>query len=74
MRSGRSMVIVRIRSALSTVSHVTPLTVDTTPSRYCLGVGFNPFREHEKSALDIAMVVITFLAIVGVVGWALFAG
>jgi hypothetical protein len=34
-------------------------------------VGFNPFREHEKSALDIAMVVVAVLATLAVIAWAI---
>jgi hypothetical protein len=37
-------------------------------------VGFNPFREQEKSPLDIAMVVFAIVAILAVIAWALFAG
>jgi hypothetical protein len=37
-------------------------------------VGFNPFREHDRSALDIVLVVITLLAIVAVISWAIFGG
>lgn len=41
------------------------------PSGYRLGVGFNPFREHEKSALDIIMVVVAILATLAVIAWAI---
>jgi len=37
-------------------------------------VGFNPFREQDKTALDIAMVVIAVLATVAVIAWAMFSG
>jgi hypothetical protein len=37
-------------------------------------VGFNPFREQDKSALDIAMVVFAVLAILAVLAWAIFSG
>lgn len=37
-------------------------------------MGFNPFREHEKTALDIAMVVFAVLATVAVIAWAMFSG
>jgi hypothetical protein len=37
-------------------------------------VGFNPFREHEKSILDIVMVVLALLATIAVIAWALFSG
>jgi len=36
-------------------------------------VGFNPFREQEKTSLDIAMVVFAIVAILAVIAWALFA-
>jgi hypothetical protein len=35
-------------------------------------VGFNPFREHNKSALDIAMVVVAAVATLAVIAWAIF--
>jgi hypothetical protein len=35
-------------------------------------VGFNPFREHETTALDIAMVVFAVLATLAVIAWAIF--
>lgn len=41
---------------------------------YRPGVGFNPFREHKKTAADIAMVVLAGLAMAAVIAWALFAG
>jgi len=37
-------------------------------------VGFNPFREHEKSAVDIAMVILAVIAVLAVIAWALLAG
>jgi hypothetical protein len=37
-------------------------------------VGFNPFREHKKTAMDIVMVVIAVLAMAAVIAWAIFAG
>jgi hypothetical protein len=37
-------------------------------------VGFNPFREHERSAVDIVMVVLAVLATLGVIAWAVFSG
>jgi hypothetical protein len=36
-------------------------------------VGFNPFREHERSALDIVMVVLALLATIAVIAWAVFS-
>jgi hypothetical protein len=37
-------------------------------------VGFNPFREHETSALDIVIVVFAALATLGAIAWAIFSG
>jgi hypothetical protein len=33
-------------------------------------MGFNPFREQERSVLDIVMVVLALLATVAVILWA----
>jgi hypothetical protein len=37
-------------------------------------MGFNPFRDHEKSAADIAAMVIALVAILTVLAWAIFSG
>jgi hypothetical protein len=37
-------------------------------------VGFNPFREHDRSAADIVMVVLALVATILVIGWAIFSG
>jgi hypothetical protein len=37
-------------------------------------VGFNPFRDHEKSGADIAAMVIALVAIFAVLAWAIFSG
>jgi hypothetical protein len=37
-------------------------------------MGFNPFRDHDRSAADIAAMVIALLAILGVLAWAIFSG
>jgi hypothetical protein len=37
-------------------------------------VGFNPFREHQNSAFDIAMVVGAVLVTLAVIAWAIFGG
>jgi hypothetical protein len=50
------------------------MTVDRRIGVTVQMVGFNPFREHEKSAADIAMVIIAFGAIVAVLAWAIFSG
>jgi hypothetical protein len=34
-------------------------------------VGFNPFREHERSTMDIVLVVIAVLAGLVVIAWAI---
>jgi hypothetical protein len=36
-------------------------------------VGLNPFREQDKSVLDIAIVVIAVLATLAVISWAIFS-
>ena len=36
-------------------------------------MGFNPFREQERSVVDIVMVVLAVLATLAVIAWALFA-
>lgn len=37
-------------------------------------VGFNPFREHQRSALDIALVVGALVLTLGAVVWAVTGG
>jgi hypothetical protein len=37
-------------------------------------MGFNPFRDHDRSAADIAAMVIAFIAILAVLAWAIFSG
>jgi pyrrolidone-carboxylate peptidase len=37
-------------------------------------VGFNPFGEHKSNPVDIAIVVIAFVLILGLVAWAIFSG
>jgi hypothetical protein len=37
-------------------------------------MGFNPFRDHERSALDIVMVVLAVGSAIGLVLWAIFSG
>lgn len=69
------MVTHRTESVLSTLSQVIPgdsrqPLIVVTVSR----VGFNPFREHEKTTLDIVLVVVALLAIVAVIAWAVFSG
>ncbi|HZD22684.1 MAG TPA: hypothetical protein VE569_04690 [Acidimicrobiia bacterium] len=36
-------------------------------------VGFNPFREHQKTALDIVIVVVALLVILAVIAWAILS-
>jgi hypothetical protein len=37
-------------------------------------VGFNPFRDHQKSTADIVALVVAFVAIFAVLAWAIFSG
>ncbi len=37
-------------------------------------MGFNPFRDHEKDVADIVAMVVTLVAILAVVAWAIFSG
>jgi hypothetical protein len=37
-------------------------------------MGFNPFRDHERSVADIAAMVIAIIAIFAVLAWAIFTG
>jgi hypothetical protein len=37
-------------------------------------VGFNPFRDHERSVADIMAMVVALIAILAVVAWAIFSG
>ncbi len=36
-------------------------------------MGFNPFRDHDKTVLDIVMVVLAVLATIGVIAWAILS-
>jgi hypothetical protein len=36
-------------------------------------VGFNPFRENQKTGFDIAMVVLAIVATLAIVAWAIFS-
>lgn len=48
--------------------------IPTTRRLPCRDMGFNPFREHERSVLDIVLVAAAVAVTVGLVGWALFGG
>jgi hypothetical protein len=74
LRSGLSRVSHRTRSRSSTRIQLTRLTVDRGGPRYRSSVGFNPFREHSRTTTDIVIMVIAFIAIFAVVGWAIFSG
>jgi hypothetical protein len=37
-------------------------------------VGFNPFREQHKSAVDIVVMVVALAAALAVIVWAVFGG
>lgn len=36
-------------------------------------VGFNPFREHKKTAFDIIMVIVAMAAMLALIAWAVFS-
>jgi hypothetical protein len=36
-------------------------------------MGFNPFRDHERSTADIVVLVVAFVAIFAVLAWAIFS-
>jgi hypothetical protein len=38
---------------------------------YVSPMGFNPFRDHERSTLDIVLVVVFLVITAAVVAWAL---
>ena len=40
-------------------------------SGYRQGVGFNPFRKHEKNLVDILMMVLAGAAAIAAIVWAL---
>jgi hypothetical protein len=37
-------------------------------------MGFNPFREHEKSTAELVAMVVALVAIFAVLAWAIFSG
>lgn len=41
---------------------------------YCDLVGFNPFREQRRGALDVALVATALLATVALLAWGFFGG
>jgi len=50
------------------------MTVDTPERRYGSTMGFNPFREQDKTVLDLVLVVVTVAVAVALVLWAMFSG
>jgi len=36
-------------------------------------MGFNPFREHEKTALDFVIVALAVLVTIGAIAWAILS-
>jgi hypothetical protein len=56
----------------SVLNQVMSKTVDPGGRGYRATVGFNPFRDHDKSATDIAVMVIALIAILAVLAWAIF--
>lgn len=37
-------------------------------------MGFNPFRDHERSIADIVAMALALVAILAVLAWAIFSG
>jgi hypothetical protein len=37
-------------------------------------MGFNPFRQQERSVVDIAIMAVTVLVVLGLVAWAALSG
>ena len=58
----------------SVCNQLTSMTVDSAGRGYRSSMGFNPFRDHEKSTADIVAVVVAFVAIFAVLAWAIFSG
>lgn len=56
------------------MSQSTHKTVDKSAARYRLTMGFNPFRDHERSKVDLLMMVLAIGAAIGLVLWAIFSG
>ena len=52
----------------------TAKTVDNSGGSYRVGMGFNPFREQNRSVVDIVMVVFAIGAALALVAWAIFSG
>jgi hypothetical protein len=50
------------------------MTVDNPDRGYRAVMGFNPFREHEKSTADLVAMVVALVAIFAVLAWAIFSG
>ena len=75
-RSGRLMVRTRVsprRPLLKKPAHGGDGRQSGEPQLPSPPMGFNPFREQERSVVDIVMVVLAVLATLAVIAWALFA-
>jgi hypothetical protein len=55
-------------------SHSTDKTVDKSKRSYRSSMGFNPFREQNRSAVDIVMVILAVGSAIALVLWAIFSG
>jgi hypothetical protein len=50
------------------------MTVDNPDRGYRAVMGFNPFRDHERSTADLVAMVVALVAIFAVLAWAIFSG
>jgi len=37
-------------------------------------MGFNPFRDHERSTADLVVMIVALVATFAVLAWAIFSG
>jgi len=49
------------------------MTVDRSSQRYRSTVGFNPFRDQQKSAIDVAIFVVAIVATLAAIAWAILS-
>jgi hypothetical protein len=50
------------------------MTVDIADRGYRACMGFNPFRDHERSTADLVALVVALVATFAVLAWAIFSG
>lgn len=64
----------RIGPSSCVLSHLHLIdTAQRTDLGYRFRMGFNPFRGHQRSATDTALVVVAVVATIAVIVWALLA-